>query len=439
MTPWWPLRPGRERRWPGFSSPLTPSTMPMPPALTCRQTKVVYVSPLKALAVDIQQNLDRPLKRSPCWRRRWGSKSRPSPSGCAPVTRPLSARAAMAKVPPTILVTTPESLYLLVTAQRSRAVAGTVETVIVDEIHALARDKRGSHLRHHARTARAPSWRDGRSALGCRPPNAPSRRPPSFSSARGTGRDATIVDCGHRRDLRSVGRASDTELAAVASTEQFGEIFDAIAGARRETTARRSSSSTRGGCPNAWRTCWASGSAPSSGRPSRHTVGAAPPRTETGCGPATCGRSSLPRRSSSDRHRPGGARRARWARLGPSPPSCSASDARTAASQVCPEGVLFPMTRDELVECAALLAAVHAGRLDAPATPSPRSTSWRSRLWPRWPQPRSGRRTTCSTRCAGPPPLRLDARRLRRRRHPRVRWHHHRPGKTHGAISTATA
>ena len=108
--------------------------------------KVVYVSPLKALAVDIHQNLERPLSEIEAVARELGL---PVPEISVAVRTgdtPASARTLMTKHPPTFLVTTPESLYLLLTAERSRAVLKSVETVIVDEIHALARTTRGSHL-----------------------------------------------------------------------------------------------------------------------------------------------------------------------------------------------------------------------------------------------------------------------------------------------------
>ena len=107
---------------------------------------VVYVSPLKALARDIHQNLETPLAEI---RALAGEQGMAIPDLRAQVRTgdtPPSARAAMTRRPPHILVTTPESLYLLVTAQKSREQLRRVRTVIVDEIHAVARDKRGSHL-----------------------------------------------------------------------------------------------------------------------------------------------------------------------------------------------------------------------------------------------------------------------------------------------------
>ena len=110
------------------------------------ETQVVYVSPLKALSNDVKQNLNVPLSgvRDVLLR-----KGLPSPEIRVWVRTgdtPAYERQKMLGKPPHILVTTPESLYILLTAEKSRRVLRTVRTVIVDEIHAVARDKRGSHL-----------------------------------------------------------------------------------------------------------------------------------------------------------------------------------------------------------------------------------------------------------------------------------------------------
>src|SRR6202453_5266174 len=110
------------------------------------RTRVVSVSPLKALAVDVQQNLERPLAEIAEAAKRLGLPVAPITVAVRTGDTPAGARTAMVKDPPTILVTTPESLYLYLTANRSRETLTRVRTVIVDEIHALARDKRGSHL-----------------------------------------------------------------------------------------------------------------------------------------------------------------------------------------------------------------------------------------------------------------------------------------------------
>ena len=117
------------------------------------ETRVLYVSPLKALSNDIQRNLEEPLREIAELAR---ERSHASALGGAPMPRirtavrtgdtPAAERQAIVKRPPHILITTPESLYLMLTAERSRETLRTVQTVIVDEIHAMVRDKRGSHL-----------------------------------------------------------------------------------------------------------------------------------------------------------------------------------------------------------------------------------------------------------------------------------------------------
>ena len=109
-------------------------------------TRVVYLSPLKALAVDIHTNLEEPLAEIAEVARELGYEPAPITVAVRTGDSTSSERQMMIRRPPNLLVTTPESLYLYLTAERSRATLATVETVIVDEIHALARDKRGSHL-----------------------------------------------------------------------------------------------------------------------------------------------------------------------------------------------------------------------------------------------------------------------------------------------------
>src|SRR5712691_2737211 len=110
------------------------------------QTYVVYVSPLRALSNDIQRNLQGPLAEILDLAR----QERPDCPEIRALVRtgdtPAGERQRMLRQPPHILVTTPESLYLLFTGKRSREILRGVETVVVDEIHAVARDKRGSHL-----------------------------------------------------------------------------------------------------------------------------------------------------------------------------------------------------------------------------------------------------------------------------------------------------
>src|SRR6202012_2210637 len=109
-------------------------------------TAVVYVSPLKALSNDVQKNLEIPLKEIQQLALERGYLCPPVRAAVRTGDTLPAERRAMLKTPPHILVTTPESLYILLTAQQSREHLRRVHTVIVDEIHAIADDKRGSHL-----------------------------------------------------------------------------------------------------------------------------------------------------------------------------------------------------------------------------------------------------------------------------------------------------
>src|SRR6204780_3633170 len=109
--------------------------------------QVVYVSPLKALAVDIHLNLERPLAEIAETAKELGLDEPPSIRVAVRTGDTAAAeRAAMLKRPPDFLITTPESLYLMVTAERGRTMLAAARTVIIDEIHAVAGNKRGSHL-----------------------------------------------------------------------------------------------------------------------------------------------------------------------------------------------------------------------------------------------------------------------------------------------------
>src|SRR6185295_257665 len=110
------------------------------------RTEVLYVSPLKALGNDIQKNLDGPLAEILELAREMGQPMPEIRTAVRTGDTLMPARRAMITRPPHILVTTPESLYILLTAEKSRAILKTVRTVIVDEIHAVADDKRGAHL-----------------------------------------------------------------------------------------------------------------------------------------------------------------------------------------------------------------------------------------------------------------------------------------------------
>ncbi len=109
-------------------------------------TSVVYVSPLKALGNDIAKNLQAPLAEIYDLAGREGILLPTIRVAVRSGDTPAQERQSMVRKPPHILITTPESLYILLTAARSREFLKTAETLIVDEIHAVAQDKRGAHL-----------------------------------------------------------------------------------------------------------------------------------------------------------------------------------------------------------------------------------------------------------------------------------------------------
>src|SRR5512141_2775637 len=178
------------------------------------RTEVLYISPLKALGNDIQKNLEVPLGEI---LQLAGARGLLMPEIRTAVRTGdtlASERRAMLKRPPHILVTTPESLYILLTSDKSRAILRDVETVIVDEIHAVADDKRGAHLtlsleRLEALTYR-PTVRIGLSAT-----QKPIEEVAHFLT--GAGRPApAVVNIGHKRQLDLAVEVPNSELGPVA-------------------------------------------------------------------------------------------------------------------------------------------------------------------------------------------------------------------------------
>src|SRR6516164_357545 len=110
------------------------------------ETHVVYVSPLKALSNDIHKNLEEPLAEIRTALKAAEGRDIEVRSAVRTGDTPAAARQALAKKPPHILVTTPESFYLLLTSESGRKMLSTVRTLIVDEIHAVVANRRGSHL-----------------------------------------------------------------------------------------------------------------------------------------------------------------------------------------------------------------------------------------------------------------------------------------------------
>jgi ATP-dependent helicase Lhr and Lhr-like helicase len=196
------------------------------------RTEVLYVSPLKALGNDIQKNLETPLGEILQLAGQRGLLMPVIRTAVRTGDTLAHERRAMLVRPPHILVTTPESLYILLTAAKSREVLKTVETVIVDEIHAMADDKRGSHLavsleRLEHLTGK-PLARIGLSAT-----QKPIELVAQFLTG-GSRPGPVVVNVGHRRQLDLAVEVPGSELGPVASNEMWAEIYDRIAQLAKE-------------------------------------------------------------------------------------------------------------------------------------------------------------------------------------------------------------
>src|SRR5579871_2125956 len=188
------------------------------------ETTAVYVSPLKALSNDIRKNLETPLAEITDLAAEKGILLSPIRAAVRTGDTPMWERQQMGKHPPHILVTTPESLYILLTAEGSRRMLRTTRTVIVDEIHAMADDKRGSHLalslaRLDALVENGKPQRVGLSATV-----KPIEEVAEFLSPK-----ARIIQIGHRRAMELAVEVPKDELGAVATNEMWAEIYDRVA------------------------------------------------------------------------------------------------------------------------------------------------------------------------------------------------------------------
>lgn len=213
-------------------------------------TQVVYVSPLKALSNDVQKNLEAPLKEIQQLALDRGYLCPTIRTGVRTGDTLPSERAAMLKNPPHILVTTPESLYLLLTSARARENLRHVKTVIVDEIHAMADDKRGSHLALTLERLDALVTGENRLSpgafltgiksapqrIGLSATQNPIELVADFLTGVGPGKEcATIVQVGQRRVLDvAVEIPASDELSSVCGSKMWDEVFDRVAQLTRE-------------------------------------------------------------------------------------------------------------------------------------------------------------------------------------------------------------
>jgi ATP-dependent Lhr-like helicase len=205
------------------------------------ETRIVYVSPLKALSNDIQRNLEAPLVGISAALERMGLAAPEIRTLVRTGDTPSADRASMRRRPPHVVVTTPESLYILLTSKSGREMLATTRTIIVDEIHALAPNKRGAHLalsleRLDALTAR-PAVRVGLSATQ-KPIEEVARFLVGARGAAAQDPHCTIIDTGHIRNRDLAIELPPAPLESVMSGDVWQQLYDRLAaliGAHRTT------------------------------------------------------------------------------------------------------------------------------------------------------------------------------------------------------------
>jgi len=197
--------------------------------------RVVYVSPLKALSADIHKNLAEPRRALRKLAEDTGLEIPRITAAVRTGDTTSSERAAMLRTPPHILVTTPESLYLLLTAERSRQMLQTARTVIVDEIHAVIGTRRGAHLaltleRLEALCAAEQGGSRRLQRIGLSATQKPIDEVARYLVGAGDDRGTcAIIDEGHRREIDLAVEIPQSPLDAVMSTEVWGEYYDRLA------------------------------------------------------------------------------------------------------------------------------------------------------------------------------------------------------------------
>ena len=196
------------------------------------ETQIVYVSPLKALSNDIRCNLEAPLAGIRAALQAQGLPDVDIRTWVRTGDTPAGERDRMRRRPPHIVVTTPESLYILLGSESGRAMLATTRTVIVDEIHALAPNKRGTHLAVSLeRLAALCGNRLQRVGLSAtqKPIEEVARFLVGAASDSGAGADCTIVDTGHRRARDLALEVPDAPLEAVMSAEVWEQVYQRLA------------------------------------------------------------------------------------------------------------------------------------------------------------------------------------------------------------------
>ena len=197
------------------------------------ETQVVYVSPLKALSNDIRKNLQEPLTGIRSLLCEENGREIDVRAEVRTGDTTAAQRQALIKKPPHILVTTPESLYLLLTSESGRQMLSTARTLILDEIHAVVDDRRGAHLalsvERLAALTKNPLQRIGLSATQ-KPIEEVARFLVGTCDVNDAGNpDCEIIDIGHRRELDLAIELPSSPLEAVMSNEVWEEIYSRLA------------------------------------------------------------------------------------------------------------------------------------------------------------------------------------------------------------------
>ncbi len=357
------------------------------------RTEVVYVSPLKALSNDVQRNLSVPLEGIAGLAEAHGTPLPDIRVAVRTGDTPQRERTLMAKQPPHILITTPESLFILLTSESGRRGLRGVRTLILDEIHAVADDKRGSHLslsvERLCRLADGPVTRIGLSAtqrpieevarflVGSGPPiptfphtGGKGQGDPSTGSGRTEGGpDCIVIDTGHARAMDMGLELPPEELGPIATHEQWASTLDRVAELVQEHTTTLVFMNTRRLVERVAHQLelrmGAEAVVAHHGSMSRETRHLAEERLKSGEAKVCVATASL--------------------ELGidvgavdlvcqvGSPRSIGLLLQRVGRSGhslgAMPKGRLFPLTRDELLECIALLRGIRGGNLDTLAIP----------------------------------------------------------------------
>ncbi|HZA01734.1 MAG TPA: DEAD/DEAH box helicase, partial [Hyphomicrobiaceae bacterium] len=335
------------------------------------ETQIVYVSPLKALSNDIQRNLEAPLA---------GIRESLKAQGLPEVDirtwvrtgdTPPGERDSMRRRPPHIVVTTPESLYILLGSDSGRSMLATTRTVIVDEIHALAANKRGTHLALSLERLAALCG-DRLLRVGLSATQKPIEAVARFlvgAAATNTGVDCTIIDTGHHRARDLALELPDSPLEAVMSAEVWEQVYQRLAELIEAHRTTLVFVNTRRLVERVTRQL----------------------SERLGADRVTAHHGSLAKeqRLDAEQRLKHGKLKALVATaslelgidIGEVDLVCQLGSPRSIATFLqrvgrsghavdgTPKGRLFPLSRDELVECAALLASVRRGELDLLAIP----------------------------------------------------------------------